>query len=57
MRDILIVLNIHFLPGKWIFEKAYAAIDERKRFPTVPVTETRTVLNMYLEKGTHETFI
>ena len=43
-----------FLPGNGIFAIAYAAKDENKRFPNVPMAVINTVLNMYLENGTQE---
>ena len=52
MRDVLTSLNIVFPPGNAIFAIAYAARDEKNRFPSVPATDVNTVLNMYLEKGT-----
>ena len=57
IREVLTVLNIILPPGNLILAIAYAAREERKRLPNVPITEVNTVLNMYLEKGTHEVFI
>ena len=52
MRDVLTIVNIPFAPGNFIFARAYAASEEKKRLPVVPATEVNTVLKMYLEKAT-----
>ena len=57
IREVLTVLNIPFPPGNLIFAIAYAAKEEKNRLPVVPITDTNTVLKMYLEKGTQEVFI
>jgi hypothetical protein len=54
IRDDLISLKIPLLPGKGIFESAYAASDEKNKFPNTPAAVMNTVLKMYLEKGTQE---
>ena len=54
IRDDLMVLKIPFLPGKGIFERAYAASEEKNKFPNTPAAVINTVLKMYLEKGTQD---
>ena len=54
IRDFCINQNMPFLPGKGIFETAYAASELNSKLPNVPAAVINTVLNMYLEKGTQE---
>jgi hypothetical protein len=54
ISDFCINQNMPFLPGKGILASAYAAIDEKNKLPNVPAAVINTVLNMYLENGTHD---